>query len=156
MHEAGDTVEDIASGEEAPENLAIVAVNPFTADLPSVLAFDDREIVANVGAPKDFIDGGLKEERLAEAECRGKAHGRVRHAGRIDGVARAVFPRIGEVGLVQHGVGECAEPVAVDVLDFRRTFGAVGARAICGNVESLVGILGPVKAVRPKNLVLRG
>src|SRR5256886_3055533 len=155
VHEAGNTVEDIASCKESPENLSIVAVNPFAPDLPGVLAPDDREIVTDVGAPKDFIYGRLKEEWRTEAECRGKAHGRVRHAGRIDGVARAVFSSVGEMGLVQHGVGECAEPVAVNILNFRRAFDSISTRAVCRNVKGLIGILGPVKAVRAKNLVLR-
>ncbi len=57
--------------------------------------------------------------------------------------------------LVQHGVGECAEPVAVDSLDFRGTFDAVGTRSVCWNVKSLIGILRPIITVRAKNLVLR-
>ena len=67
MHEAADTVEDIASCKEPAENLGIVAVNPLAADLPSVPALDDREIVTDVSAPKDFIHGGLQEEWLAHS-----------------------------------------------------------------------------------------
>src|SRR4029077_20967324 len=79
---------------------------------------------------------------------------RIWHAGRIDRVAWAIFSCVGEVGLVQHGIRKCAEPVGVDSLDFRRTLDAVGTRAVCRNVESLIGVFGPIVAVGTENLIL--
>jgi len=68
VEETGYVAENVATGEETAENLGIEAVNPFAAELKCVLAFDEGEIVAEIGAPENFINGGFEEERLAKAK----------------------------------------------------------------------------------------
>ena len=59
MHEAGDAVKNVTAGEKAAEDLRIATMNPLAAELPSVLALNDREIVANIVAPEDFVNRGF-------------------------------------------------------------------------------------------------
>ena len=80
MEESDWAVENVLAGEEASEDLRVPAVEPFTADLPGVLAGNQGKIVANTRAPENFIDGRLEEKRLAEPERGGEAHRGVRHA----------------------------------------------------------------------------
>src|SRR3979490_1023771 len=58
------------------------------------------------------------------------------------------------MGLVEHGVGEGAEPIRVDGLNMRRAFDAVGGRPVGGNVERLARVLGPIEVIGTKDLVL--
>src|SRR5216684_8842864 len=154
MEETSHAVENVAACEKATENLGIAAVNPLAADLKGVLALDDGEVVTNVGAIEELVNGGLEKERLAETEVGGKTHSGIRDAGRADGAARTGFASISEMGLVEHAVGKCAEPVGADGLDFGGAFNAVGGGAVGGDVESLIGVFGPVEIVGAENLIL--
>src|SRR6266849_184024 len=154
MEETSHAVENVAAGEKATENLGIAAVNPLAADLKGVLALDDGEVVTNVGAIEELVNGGLEKERLAETEVGGKTHSGIRDAGRADGAARTGFASVGEVGFVEHAVGKSAKPVGADGLDFRGAFDAVGGGAVGGDVKGLVGVLGPVEIIGAEDLIL--
>src|SRR5438445_10351989 len=125
VKEAGDAIEDVAACEESAEDLRVTGVNPFATELKGVLALDEGEAVANVGAPKDFVNGWFEEEGLAEAEGGAEAHRGVWHRVLVGGVARTIFTRIGEVSFVELVGRNGAVQVAVSNLDFARAFNAV-------------------------------
>src|SRR5258708_990348 len=152
VEEGVNAVKDVATGKEAAENLGIAAMNPFAAELPGVLAFNDREIIANVGAIKEFVDRRLQEKRLAEAEVGGEAHRGIRNAVCVGRKAGPGLTGVGQVDFVEHTVRESAEPIGADRLDFGRAFDAVGGGPVCRHIEGLIGILGPVEVVGPKGL----
>src|SRR5260221_2732156 len=153
VEKTSHAVEDVAAGEKATENLGIAAVNPFGAELPGVLTFNDGKIVADVGAIKEFVNGRLQEKWLAEAEVGSKAHGGVWNARGVDREARAGFAGIGEMGFVEHAVREGAEPIGADGFNLRRAFDAVGGGAIGRDVKGLIGVLGPVEVVGAEDLI---
>src|SRR5882757_2618624 len=59
------------------------------------------------------------------------------------------------MGFVKRVVGNSAEPVSIDGLDFGRSFYSIGGGSISRYVKGLVGIFGVVVVVRAKNLILR-
>ena len=65
-------------------------------------ALDDRELVAQIGAPEKLVDGRFQEEGLAEPEGRRKTHRGVRGL-RGNRIARTILARIAQVELVQLG-----------------------------------------------------
>ena len=154
MQKARNTVKNIAPGKETSEDLRVSSVYPFAAELPGVLALHQGKVVTNLRAIIEFVDIGLEEEGLAKSEVGKEADGCVGYGRRIDGFAGTSFAGIGEMPLVQHGVGKCAEPIGTDRLDVGRPFDSVRRSAIRGNVEGLIGILGPVKVVGTEDLVL--
>src|SRR5256885_15101916 len=116
LFRSNHVAENISAGKETAENLRIAAVNSFGADLESVLATDQGDVVANVSAPKNFVDGGLEEKGLAEAkriERRSGADSSVRDARGNGCKAGAILAGVGKVRFIQHGVGKSAEPVGV-------------------------------------------
>jgi len=68
MHETDCVIKEIETLEKAAEYLCVVAMHPFAADFPRVLAHDLREIVANLSAPEDFVNRWLEKEWLTKAE----------------------------------------------------------------------------------------
>src|SRR5437016_7875411 len=52
VHETDAVIEEIKAFEKAFKDLGIIAVQPFPAKLESVLALNDGNIVAKVGAPE--------------------------------------------------------------------------------------------------------
>src|SRR6266436_3093283 len=128
MEETSHAVENVAAGEKATENLGIAAVNPLAADLKGVLALDDGEVVTNVGAIEELVNGGLEKERLTETEVGGKTHSGIRDAGRADGAARTGFASVGEVVFVEHAVGKSAKPLGADGFLFVFVFACRGGR----------------------------
>src|SRR5207248_7788350 len=73
---------------------------------------------------------------------------RIRRNRRGNGGSWTVFPRVGEMKLVQTGGGDRAEQVHVQHADFRRPLDAVGGIAVRGDVERLVRVLRVVEVVR--------
>src|SRR5262249_34170994 len=100
VEKPGYAVKNIAAGKEAAKDLRVAAVNPFAADLPCVFAANEREAVAHVCAPEDFVNGRLKKERLAKAEGRPKAHCGVGDGVLVDGVTRTILARIRKMRFV--------------------------------------------------------
>ncbi len=154
MQKTRDAVKNIAPGKETAKDLGVPSMDPFAAKLPGVLALHQGKVVANLRAIIEFVNIGLEEEGLAKSEVWKEAGRGVGYRRRIDGFARTSFTRIGEMRLVQHGVGKRADPVRVDGLDMGRAFDSVRGSAVRGNVEGLIGILGPVKVVGTEDLVL--
>src|ERR1700687_1266622 len=72
--EACHAVKDVTPGEEAAEDLRIYAVQPFAAELPIVFAGDNREAIAQIGAPENFVYRRFQKKRLAESERRPELH----------------------------------------------------------------------------------
>src|ERR1700730_14086780 len=59
------------------------------------------------------------------------------------------------MGFVEHAVRESAEPIGADGLDLGRALDAVGGGAVSGDIEGLIGILGPVEIVGAEDLIFR-
>src|SRR5262249_12753864 len=154
VEKPGYAVKNIAAGKEAAEDLRVAAVNPLATELKSMLTVNERQAVTNVGAPEDFVNGRLKEEWLTETESCAKAHRGVGNGVLVDGVTGTILARVRKMRFVELGRRDGAIPVAVGDLNFGGAFDAVGSGAISRNIESLVGILGPVVAVGTENLIL--
>ena len=58
------------------------------------------------------------------------------------------------MSFIQFVGGDGAIPVAVGDLNLARSLDAVGGRSVSRHIERLVGVLGPVVAVRAENLIL--
>ncbi len=58
--EARDAVEDIASLEEAAEDLRVETMNPLAAEFYRVTTSDDGEVVLDLRAPERLVNIGLR------------------------------------------------------------------------------------------------
>src|SRR5439155_20755453 len=74
VQEAHNVVEDVASCEEAAEDLGVHTMHPAAAEFDVVAALDYRKLVAQIGAPEKLVDSRFQEEGLAKPEGRRKIH----------------------------------------------------------------------------------
>src|SRR5947208_3191822 len=125
MQETEHRIKDVAAGEEAAEDLRVVAVQPVAAELDRVLASDDGIVVSELAAPESLVDRGLEEERIAEAEGGSKAGRRISGQVRGSRHARTPFAVVAEVGFIQLPRCYRGEQVYVVSLDLRRPLSAV-------------------------------
>src|SRR5690242_13080992 len=106
VHKPHGVIEKVQALKKSTKYLGVVAVDPFSPNLYSVLAANNREIVSCVGAPKDFVNRGFKKKRLTKTECEsGRTVDRtdicIRDACRVGGITRSVFPCISKMRLVK-------------------------------------------------------
>ena len=88
MEEADGVAKDVAAEGEAVEDLDVVAVEEFAAELEGMLAVDEGEVVLGVEMVEDLqVESCRKpwEEGLAEAEGREEADASIGDCGAVDG-----------------------------------------------------------------------
>src|SRR5437667_12266165 len=108
---------------------------------------DEREAVAQLGAPDGFIHGRFEEEWVSEPEGRTKTHGGVRRNIGFGRGTRTHFALIAEMRFVQFVRGNCGKIVRINYVDLAWTFGSVCGGAVGWNVKGLVLIFRIVEIV---------
>src|SRR5579864_3618297 len=153
MQESQHRIKNIAAGEKPSKNLAIVAVQPFAAELYRVLSGEDGKIVPQLIPLEGLVDLRFEKERRAKAECGRKPHrGIGGHIG-SNRRARTVFTREAEMRFIDLPGRDRGKHVGVDGIDLGRSFDTVGRVAVGGHVKSLVGIVGAIEIVRHAELI---
>src|SRR5215470_13894940 len=117
MQESGDRIKNIATGEEAAKDLAVIGMQPIAAKLEIVLAMNQGEAIAELCAPDGFIDIRLEEEGVSEAECCAKTHRGICWDVGLRRSAGPNFTLIGEMRFIQLVRGNCREVVHVHDVD---------------------------------------